>query len=220
LFIINLMKKILLFLSAVFFFTPFFTAVDAASFSFDKSSYSVAVGQTIQVQVNIDAGNEEVNGADVYIDYDASFLSVENVSAGSFFPTVINDTATAGKVYITGLVEDQASPKTGSGVLATITFKGINNGVVNLSFDCANSKIVKNDVNVTNILECSSSSAASVVVGSGDADSSTSSTGTSSTGSQSTGLPKSGIFDNLINLAIPGVVLFLIGSGLRFFLLK
>jgi len=212
------MKKILLFLILIFFFLPSFLVVKAATFSFDKSSYSVSTGQTFQVQININTGTDQVNGADAYINYDNSFLSVENITAGSFFPTVTNDITTAGKVYIAGLVDDPASPKTGSGTLATITFKGLKDGTANLSFDCNNSKIVKNDVNTTNILQCSSSDKAVVSVGSGNSGSSDSSN--TSSNNQPTTLPKSGVFDNLINVAIPGVILFLIGGGLKLLMLK
>ena len=214
------MKKILLFLILIFFFLPIFLVVEAAAFSFDKSSYSVDVGQTVQIQVNIDTGGEPVNGADAYINYDSSFLSVEDVSAGSFFPTVTNDTETAGKVYIAGLVDDPASPKTGSGTLATITFKGLKDGTVNLTFDCNNSKIVKGDTNATNILQCSSDYKAAIYVGSGSDGDSSSSSSNSSNNNQPQTLPKSGIFENLINFAIPGAILFLIGGGLKLFILK
>jgi hypothetical protein len=215
------MKKIFFFISIIFFFLPVFGQVKAASFSFDKSSYSVSTGQTVQVQINIDAGTDQVNGADAYINYDNSFLSVENIAAGSFFPTVTNDTTTAGKIYIAGLVDDPASPKTGSGTLAIITFKGLKDGTANLSFDCNNSKIVKNDANATNILQCSSSDKAMVAVGSGNSGSSDSNNSSNtSSNNQPTTLPKSGVFDNLINLSIPGAILFLIGGGLKLFMLK
>jgi hypothetical protein len=213
------MKKNLLFLLIAFFLSPVFLAVNAASFSFDKSSYSVSTGQTFQVQINIDVGEDQVNGADAYINYDSSFLSVENISAGSFFTTVTNDVNTPGKVYIAGLVDDPASSKTGSGTLATITFKGLKDGTVNLTFDCNNSKIVKNDANATNILQCAVDNKAVVTVGSGNSGSSQSSSNSSNNNQPKT-LPKSGIFENLINFAIPGAILFLIGGGLKLFILK
>jgi len=213
------MKKNLLFLLFLFFISSIITSVKAASFSFDKNSYSVSTEQTVQVQININAQTDQINGADVYINYDNSFLSVESVSAGSFFPTVTNDIGTAGKIYIAGLVDDPASPKTGSGTLATITFKGLKDGTANLSFDCNNSKIVKNDVNATNILQCSSTDKAIVSVGSGNSGLSDSTNNTSSSNKPTT-LPKSGVFDNLINLVIPGTILFLIGSGLKLLILR
>jgi Cohesin domain. len=177
--------------------------VKAATFSFDKSSYSVSTGQTVQVQININTGTDQVNGADAYINYDNSFLSVENVTAGSFFPSVIHDTGMPGIFSISGMVEEQANPKTGSGTLATITFKGLKNGTTSLKFDCNNSKIVKNDVNVTNILQCSSDDKAVISVGSGSGGDSSSSLSNSSSSDQSNSsnnnqpqtLPKSGIFE-------------------------
>jgi hypothetical protein len=42
----------------------------------------------------------------------------------------------------------------------------------------------------------------------------------SSNNNQPQTLPKSGIFENLINFAIPGAILFLIGGGLKLFILK
>jgi hypothetical protein len=215
------MKKILLFLLMAFFLSPVFSAVNAASFIFDRNTYSVSTGQTFQVQINIDVGEDQVNGADAYINYDSSFLSVENISAGSFFTTVINDVNTPGKVYIAGLVDDPASSKTGSGTLATITFKGLKDGTANLTLDCNNSKIVKNDANATNILQCSSSDKAVVRVGSGNSTPSDSNNSSNtSSNNQPTTLPKSGVFDNLINLGIPGAILFLIGGGLKLLILR
>lgn len=211
-------KKIFFtFVLVIFLLLPVFFKVKAASFSFDKNSYSVSVGQTVQVQINIDAGAEQVNGADVYINYDSSSLSVESISAGSFFPTVTNDKSI---IYIAGLVDDPATSKTGNGVLATITFKGLKDGTANLNFDCNNSKIVKNDANATNILVCSPSDKATVTIGSGNSGSSDSNSYTTSSNNEVTTLPKTGILDNLINFAIPGAILFLIGGGLRVLMLK
>jgi len=218
------MKKIpLLFLFLVFFLIPIFSLVKAASFSFDKNSYSVSVGQTVQVQINIDTGGEEVNGADFYLNYDSDFLSIESVSAGSFFTTVNHDTSTPGKVYVVGFVDDPASPKTGSGILATITFKGLKDGTLDLTFDCDNSKIAKNDVNATNILQCSSDNKATLVVGSGsqqnnDGSFDSSQDYSNNNQSQPKKLPESGFFDNLIKLVVPGSILFLIGGSLKLFI--
>jgi len=216
------MKKILLFLLIGFFLLPSVLVVSAASFSFDKNAYTVAVDATVQVQVNIDTGEEEVNGADLYINYDSAFLSVESITAGSFFPTVTNDTSIPGRIYIAGLVDDSASAKKGMGVLATITFKGIKNGTTDLTFDCNLSKITKHDVNASNILNCSSLPTASMVVGSGSSDSSSNSSENSSATNRSRPqtLPKSGIFENLLKFAVPGIIFFVIGGGLKFLILK
>jgi len=219
------MRRIYFFFILNFFILPIFFSVKAANFSFDKNNYSVSVGETVQVKINIDTNDQEVNGADAYINYDSSFLSVESVAAGSFFPTIVDDTQNPDKVYIAGLVDYQASPKIGSGTMAIITFKGLKNGTTNLSFDCNNSRIVKNDTNATNILQCSSNNTSQVVVGSGSGSQDSNSSNSSSNSSENKNakintLPKSGVFKSFVDLAVPGSILFLIGTGLRLLVLK
>jgi len=191
-----------------------FCQASAASLKFDKTSASINVGETFFLSVIIDAGSEEISSTDIYITYDANLIEVQEVNNGNFFPTVTND-INPGRVYIAGMVDDPASSKTGSGTVATITFKGLKDGLVTISFDCNNSKIVKSDIDATNILQCSSSDRVVVSVGSGGS-SDINPTPTIQEGT----LPKSGVFDNLINFAIPGVILFLIGGGLKLFILK
>ena len=89
--------------------------------------------------------------------YDPAYLEASSVAAGTYFPAVTNN-ITAGKVSITGLIVDPGTYKTGAGVVATITFKSLKNGVTNVTFDCRadvsnSSKIIKNDVNATNVID-------------------------------------------------------------------
>jgi hypothetical protein len=211
------MKKIILFcllIVYVWLLPRVFGQVSAASLKFDKTSASIDVGGTLSLSIIVDAGGEEISSTDIYVTYDASLIEAQVVNNGSFFPTVTNN-ITPGRVYIAGMVDDPASSKTGSGTVATVNFKGLKDGSVTISFDCNTSKIVKSDINATNILQCSSSDRVVVSVGSGG-----SSDPTPTPISQQKDLPKSGIFDNLINLAIPGGILFLIGSGLKLLILK
>jgi len=146
-----------------------------------------------------------MNGTDVYVSYDASVLKATAVSAGSLFPYVFNDIATSGKVYIAGTVTDPASSISTSGTVATITFQGLKDGTTTLSFDCSTSKIVKDDTQATNILNCSQNGSCAVTVGSG---------GGTNPGSGGQ-LPTSGVIDNVIKFAVPGVILLILGSALR-----
>lgn len=197
----------------IFFFVPFFSGkIEAGFFSFDKSAYSVDAGATVELKVVIDAGSDELNGVDAYIKYDSSLVSVDSVADGSFFPTVSKETGTSGTVWIAGYVDDPATSKTGTGTLATITFKGLKDGSVTLGFDCDSSKIVKNDINASNVLVCSKNTSASIKIGVGG-----SSTEPTTAAPPST-LPQSGIFDNVVKYAVPGVVLFLIGAVARLIL--
>lgn len=208
--------------------------VEAAYFQFDPASTSVSVGQTVSIKLNIDAGSDEVSSTDAYVLYDPTYLKVQSVTAGSYFPTVTNDTATAGKIYIAGMVDDPTTSSSGTGTLATIIFQGKADGQVTLTIDCNTSKIVKNDINATNVLQCSQNGQATITVGTGSSgsssdsssgsssqsssgDSSTNSSGDNSASTPST-LPKSGIFDNVVKLAVPGIILLFLGSAVRLLL--
>jgi len=201
--------KIFLSISTFVFVLPLILNVEAASLNFDKTTVSVANSGTFQISVTVDPAGEGMNGTDVYVSYDASVLKATAVSAGSLFPYVFNDIATSGKVYIAGTVTDPASSISTSGTVATITFQGLKDGTTTLSFDCSTSKIVKDDTQTTNILNCSQNGSCVVTVGSGGG---TNPTPTPGSGGQ---LPTSGVIDNVIKFAVPGVILLILGSALR-----
>lgn len=190
---------------AILFFPLTLKPVQAAYFEPNPATINVNAGETFTVKVNINTEGEEVNSADIYLNFNSSLIEAQQITAGSFFPTVTNDIS-AGMVYIAAMVDDPASSKTGSGEVATITFKALANGSAEISFDCDSSKIVKADVNATNILVCSKNNKTTLTIGSGG--STTSSTPAPTTVSS---LPKSGVFDNLKNIGISGLILFSFG---------
>jgi hypothetical protein len=205
--------------------TPLFVCgVHAASLRFDNTTYSVAIGADINVGVIVDAGSEQINSSDIYVLYDPTLLEARTVIPGTYFPT-FSPTITSGKVYIAGLVDDAANSKTGSGTVATITFRGLRSSRATLTFDCQTnayntSKIVKNDLNATNIIVCTQNGTAAITVGTG-ATSATTPTGTSGSSgaaSGSTSLPRTGIFENVVRYAIPGAILFIVGTAVRLIL--
>lgn len=205
------MKKILqtLLLLLVFFLSSplLFNPAWAGFFKFDKTTVSVSNGGTFQIAVTVDPGSDALNSVDAYVTFDALVLKATAVTAGSLFPTVSHDESTTGKVYIAGMVNDPASSISTTGTLATITFQGLKDGSATLAFDCNTSKIIKNDINASNVLVCSQNNSAVVTVGSGG--------GSSSPPSE---LPQSGVFDNVVKLVIPGMILLLMGGILRFVL--
>lgn len=214
----------------LFLFLPIFfqgSLVHAAYLKFDQTSVSVAVGATYQAQVVVDAGTDQITSTDVWVVYDTAKLEVQTVSAGTFFPTVTNNIS-SGKVYIAGLIVDPGTYKTGSGTVATITFRGVSNGTTSLTFDCRtevsnSSKIIKNDVNATNVIVCSQNGTQSVNVG-GTSGGSSNPTSTPAVLGVAptvipTQLPQSGIAEHFHKFIGPGIVLFLIGISLRFLLL-
>src|SRR3989339_1435744 len=182
-------KKIFLTLGLFIVLPVFLDGTQAASLKFDKTTATAANGATFQIAVTVDPGSDSLNSTDVYVSFDSTLLKATTVAAGSLFPTVSNDISTSGKVYIAGLVNDPASSISTTGTLATITFQALKDGTVTLSFDCNTSKIVKNDINASNVISCSQNGTAAVTVGSGGI------VPAANTGVASE-LPKSGIFDN------------------------
>jgi len=221
------MKQLIIIIIALFIgliMVPGVKAVSAANFSFEQATISAGVDDTFSVKVLIDAGSEQVISADAYVLFDASALEAQSVTDGDYFPIVSNN-VNSGKVYIAGLVTDVASAKTGSGTLATINFKALKNATVTLSFDCQGtggpSKIIKNEVNSSNIIVCSSNGTSTVTVGSGSSSSSSSSSTSSDSSVTATPsvLPQTGIMDYINLWSTIGITLFVMGGAVRILLL-
>ena len=214
------MKKILLALMIFLGLTPFVFSVEAGSLTFDKSTATATNGGTFQVGVVMNPGSDSIYSTDIYVIYDGTLLKATGVTAGTLFPTVTNDIATSGRVYIAGLVNDSGSPVTTSGTVATITFQGLKDGTGTLSFDCNSSKIIKNDLNATNVIVCTQNGTSAVTIGAGGSSSSPTATPAPNTGVAETPseLPQTGIWDNVVKFALPGMVLLILGGALRFIL--
>jgi hypothetical protein len=247
------MKKLLLtnlFLLVCLIYTPaLLGSVHAASLRFDKTSVSAASGSTFDVQIIIDPGAEQVTSTDAWIIYDKNILSVSSVKDGGYFPTVLNESGTAGKVYVAGMVNDPSEFKTGVGTVATITFRANANGNTLLSYQCSTtatetSKIIKNDINSSNIIDCTTNGQNSVTIsnaGGGTVPTAVPGLPTATPGPSTTptmtltpsptfilpsptvasisatpsALPQSGVIENIANIALPGILLIAIGSVLK-----
>lgn len=184
--------------------------VFAASLKFDKTTVSVLNGETFQINVTVDPETASIVSADTYVAFDGTLLKATVVTAGTLFPTVSHDESTAGKVYIAGMVDDPNTPVTATGTLATITFQALKDGTATLSFDCNTSKIIKDDINASDVMTCAQNNSSVVTIGA--------SSGVSPTLAPVSELPKSGIFDNVFNIAVPGMFLLIIGGIFRLLL--
>lgn len=215
----NSLKKIIL-IFLFFLVLPLATVVQAASLNFDKTTVSVANGGTFQIAVTVDPGADSIISTDAYVSFDSTLLKATTVTAGTLFETVSHDESTAGKVYIAGLVKDASSAVTAAGTVATITFQALKDGTGTLSFDCNTSKIIKNDINASNVISCSQNGTAAVTIGSCSQNGTTTGDCRSNqpTSSTPTQLPQSGIFENVVKFAFPGSILLILGSVLRLIL--
>lgn len=205
--------------------------VEAAALKLDKTTVSVSAGQTFDLQVQVDAGTDQITSVDAYVLFPSNLLQAQTVLPGTYFPTVTNNIQST-KVYIAGLVDDPATSKTGRGTVATVTFKALANGTATISYDCRegasdSSKVIKNDINATNIIVCSQNDSSIITVGPGVTSPTSTPGGGGTTGGGTTGggiggtptqLPKSGVIDNLVRVSASGFVLVVIGGVLRLLL--
>lgn len=201
----KLLKQFLI----LFLFFLFFSVsqAQAAYFKFDKDQVNVAAGQEFDLQLIVDPEGEQITSVDAYIQFDQNLIQGISVTDGNYFPTVTNNISNT-TIYVAGLVSDPNSPKTGVGTIATIRFKGKTNGTATLSFNCDSSKIVKNDINSTNIISCDKNKSAQIIIGQGSTSNQTASNNSSTTNGE---LPRTGVFDNTEKLFLPGALLFFAG---------
>lgn len=196
--------------------------VYAGTLKFDTTTVNTTVDNTFQVQVIVDATPDEITSIDAYITYDSSILQAQSVVVGTFFPSIAQN-LTTGKVYVAGYVEDLATSKSGTGTVATITFKALTNGTTTLAYFCdtsvsETSKVVKNDADVTNVIVCGSNGSSTVTVGGSSVPTpTTTGTGSGAGGtSEVTSLPQSGTLENILAVSIPGLILVAIGILFKF----
>lgn len=154
------MKQILL--SFVFFFLcASHVYAMPASLSFNPTDIKTKKGQEFQIQVNMFSGNEAVASTDVMINYDHTLLTpvTEKTQNGSIFQTVEAKILMPGKLYVYGFTEHKNEFSSAQGTVATISFKALQNGQTNITFDCNpqiknTSQIIAANSSFENIISC------------------------------------------------------------------
>ena len=217
------------FILFIFLFIPFVVGgVSAASLKFDATTVTIDPGKVFELQLIVDPGSDNIRSVDAYILFPPNF-QVLKVTPGTYFPTVTNNIQSS-KVYVAGLVDDPATSKTGAGTVATISFQALLNasGTGKISFDCRDgasdsSKVIKDDINATNVIVCGTNGSTAITVGTGGGGPTITPTvapsgagSTSATTPQT--LPQTGSLDNILNVSISGVVLLVAGLAVRLLL--
>lgn len=101
-------------------------AAPATTLSFDQTSLSKNVGDVFTLAVQINTGTNTISGAELHIQYDSSKLVASSITmaADPFLPVLLNDgTISSGGFAFITLGSQPSQPKTGTGTLATITFR-------------------------------------------------------------------------------------------------
>ncbi len=219
------------------------TAAGSATLTFDPETKSANVNDLIDIKTNVNAGTENILSVDGYIKYDSTMLEFQKFTDGDFFPIVTTEKISDGNLYIGAYVDDPATTKTGTGTFATVTFKALKKGTTTVKYFCdasvnETSEVIKDDIDATNIINCSGNGESLITIASSggstsptstptptstsssnDSDStSTGGTGGTDTTDTVTELPQSGIVDNILRVSIPGAALLLIGIALKLLL--
>ncbi|MCR4263575.1 MAG: cohesin domain-containing protein [Candidatus Roizmanbacteria bacterium] len=148
----------------------------AATLSLDPATQSIPTGDTFDVLLQIDTEGESTTSTDAVMSFDSSILSVISIEEGDhgsnpFFPDLFQNIS-PGEMYIGASVIESIDTRSGTGTVATITFKGLSPGVSDVIFDCTPGKtsdtnISKSDKNATDIVVCTALTNGRYTVGSG-----------------------------------------------------
>ncbi len=203
---------ILLLFIFLFLVTPFslWAQTSTPHLSLSPTVKEVTPQVNFNVTVSADTGGKLTSGADAIIEYNSSILEVVSVNEGTFYPTITTLNNTLGKVEIYG-VADSTSPKSGTGTLATITFRGKTSGTATVNFLCQTGSTSDSNINSTNnedIIVCANNVNASYVIGSGQ-EATTTATPTATTTSQD--LPQTGFLEPTALIIGGGIILMILG---------
>ena len=132
--------------SFILFLFLFSFSAQAAILDLSSTSTSFQVGDIFEVQILLNTQSSQIDGVDIhYLNYDNSLLEVQDANSttsgiqiepGSLLEeTLINSVeATSGKIDFSQTTSPQ-NTYSGSGTLATITFKVLAEGTTTLTFD-------------------------------------------------------------------------------------
>ena len=119
-----------------------------ASLSLVPKNQSLKMGDTFLVTINFKTGDNKVDTVDAVLTFDPEVLVAEEISEGMFFAEYPIKKIEDGKVYLTGTIgagDKQVGGAKGEGALASITFKALKTGSVNVSLDQTSLVAVKGE---------------------------------------------------------------------------
>ena len=125
----------------------------AASLSLSPTSGTFNKGCSFSLQINLNTSGVATDGTDAIVQYDQSKITATSISSGTIYSDYPGNSVddSTGKATVSGLAS-VSSPYSGSGVLATVNFKVLDNapaGATQLQFAFdSNDKTKTTDSNV------------------------------------------------------------------------
>jgi len=119
--------------------TPVILQPADTTLSISPSTSTRTIDEQFNISVNINTGINEVVGVELYMSFNPSIITVVDIVPGGFLlnpvTTVKQVNNTTGKIsYVLHIPPSQAAQK-GTGSLAVITFRALNTGTANITFD-------------------------------------------------------------------------------------
>lgn len=175
----------------------------AASLSFSPAAKTVVINDSFNVDVILNTGGQQSDGADVIVRYDGNKLTLVSATLGDLYINKLTaDTSTAGKVTFRATSsEDQSF--TGTGTFATMVFKAAAEGTANLYFDFTSGSTTDSNVAYLGSDILGSTSNASYTI---------TQSGTGGEASAAPSIPESGMVSPTILLLAGGLLLLLVGA--------
>jgi hypothetical protein len=117
--------------------SPVFAQGSQPSLFFSPETIQTKAGETFQTEVEIDTAGASVGGVGAKIIFDPQRVQVTNIETFPVFPDYPAKTFdnTAGTVTISGIVNSKDAQYTGKAKFATISWKAVNGGSADISFD-------------------------------------------------------------------------------------
>jgi hypothetical protein len=112
------------------------SAPKVVNLTMSPSTVTTTANQTFTVSLNMNAGTDSVSAADIHVAFDPTKVQAQAVTAGTMLPVVLATGVfdnTLGTATIT-LGSQPTTPATGSGTVATITFKAISSGSTSVNY--------------------------------------------------------------------------------------
>lgn len=188
----------------------------------DPSSGNYNSGTEFSVKVKIDTDGRAAMAADALVNFDSTRLEVKQVATGGFFSGFdYNISNSNGRITIYSFAEQALQTRTGTGDLATVTFKAIASGTATVSFLCqagSNSDSAIWDSTGNDLIDCASNGSGSYVIGSSVGGTSPTNTPAPETTTAPDAptptpsqLPETGIETPILGLLIGGGIMMLLG---------
>lgn len=134
-----------------FFFALSISRVFAASatMQFSPASGSFTIGQNFTVNVLLNTGGGRSSGTDMIVSFPADKIILTDITPGTIYNQYVGKDInnSRGLASISGIASSTSSLFSGNSTFATLSFKAIDTGTANLSFNFTKGN--KNDTNVS-----------------------------------------------------------------------